>query len=226
MSVRLAVLAILSEAPAHGYQLRAEFEHRTGGAWPLNIGQVYTTLQRLERDGLVSADDPAPDGHVVHRITAAGRAAAREWFSDSVDRTKPARDELAMKLALAASLNSVDVGAVIQRQRAASVRALRDLTRLKPDAESAADSADVMGWSLALDALVFQTEAEVRWLDHVEARLVTHAPKRKRHRPRHEPSPPTGSGTAESEAQPNPDRTARTASATDLVLNLDERIRS
>lgn len=205
----MAVLAILSEAPAHGYQLRAEFEHRTGGAWPLNIGQVYTTLQRLERDGLVRADDPTVDGQVVHRITRAGRSAAQEWFHDSVDRTKPARDELAMKLALAASLNSIDVGAVIQRQRAASIRALRDLTRLKPAAEAAAESAHVMGWSLALEALVFQTEAEIRWLDHVEARLVTNAPKRKRNGPR--PShPPPASATA----------------ATDLVRNLDERIRS
>jgi DNA-binding PadR family transcriptional regulator len=56
MSVRHALLALLSEGPKYGLQLREEFEARTGDVWPLNVGQVYTTLQRLERDGLVESD--------------------------------------------------------------------------------------------------------------------------------------------------------------------------
>jgi len=62
MSVRHALLALLSEGPKYGLQLRHEFEERTGEVWPLNVGQVYTTLQRLERDGLVESDDDAAEG--------------------------------------------------------------------------------------------------------------------------------------------------------------------
>ena len=62
MSVRHALLALLSEGPKYGLQLRQEFEARTGEVWPLNVGQVYTTLQRLERDGLVESDDSAEEG--------------------------------------------------------------------------------------------------------------------------------------------------------------------
>ena len=78
MSVRHALLALLSEGPKYGLQLREEFEARTGEVWPLNVGQVYTTLQRLERDGLVESDDAGPGGREktpqkAFRITACGR---------------------------------------------------------------------------------------------------------------------------------------------------------
>lgn len=85
MSIRQAMLALLEQGPMYGYQLRAEFEQRTGETWPLNIGQVYTTLSRLERDGLVEvvdhggADDPASDRHVSYRATEAGRSEASAW---------------------------------------------------------------------------------------------------------------------------------------------------
>src|SRR4029078_10095842 len=76
MSVRYGLLALLDEAPSHGYPLKTAFEHRTGGNWALNIVQVYTTIQRLERDGLVESidGDPADDDRREYRITAAGRA--------------------------------------------------------------------------------------------------------------------------------------------------------
>src|SRR5680860_1705186 len=108
MSVKQALLALLEQGPMYGYQLRAEFEQRTGATWPLNVGQVYTTLARLERDGLVEqvADGIAEgtsdrDGHVVYRVTEHGRAEVSEWFTTPVSRTQPPRDELAIKLALA-----------------------------------------------------------------------------------------------------------------------------
>ncbi len=72
MSVRHALLALLSEGPKYGLQLREEFEARTGEVWPLNVGQVYTTLQRLERDGLVESDDAAQDGRRRHRRRPSG----------------------------------------------------------------------------------------------------------------------------------------------------------
>src|SRR5690606_40805395 len=104
-------LTLLEEGPAYGYQLRADFETRTGGTWPLNIGQVYTTLSRLERDGLVVGRDADAEGHVVYEVTDAGRAEVAEWFAVPVSRTSPPRDELAIKLALAVTVPGVDAGA-------------------------------------------------------------------------------------------------------------------
>ena len=137
MSIRQAMLAILEQGPMYGYQLRAEFEQRTGETWPLNIGQVYTTLTRLERDGLVeivghggvdeSDQDGRPDQaasdrqHVSYRATEAGRGEVSEWFATPVPRTQPARDELAIKLAIAVTLPGTDVGTIIQRQRSATM---------------------------------------------------------------------------------------------------------
>jgi DNA-binding PadR family transcriptional regulator len=171
MSVRHAVLALLEEGPQYGYQLRAEFETRTGATWPLNVGQVYTTLARLERDGLVAAERDDGEGHVVYRITDAGRNEVATWFTSPVARTQPPRDELAIKLAIAVTIPGIDVGAVIQQQRSATIAALQDYTRLKREASD-------LAWGLVLDSLVFAAEAEVRWLDHCEARVRRSARER------------------------------------------------
>jgi len=173
MSIRSGLLALLAEAPKHGYQLRVDFEVRTGGTWPLNIGQVYTTLARLERDGLVElvAEE---DGQRTYDVTAAGRTAVAQWFAEPVKREAPPRDELAIKLAVAATTPGIDVQEVIQAQRTETMRGLRDCTRLKaetPDGD--------LAWLIVLDGLIFNAEAEMRWLDACEARLArhtTHAP--------------------------------------------------
>ena len=172
MSVKLALLALLEQGPMYGYQLRAEFEERTGATWPLNVGQVYTTLARLERDGLVEGTGADDEGHLHYRVTDAGRAEVSAWFTTPVPRTQPPRDELAIKLALAVTVPGVDIGSVIQKQRMATIAALQDYTRLKRTGRAAApaEPAD-LAWSLVLDSLVFDAEAEVRWLDHCEARL-------------------------------------------------------
>ena len=170
MSVKQALLALLEEGPRYGYQLRSQFEQRTGATWPLNVGQVYTTLTRLERDGLVEGAGADGEGHVVYRITEAGRDEVLTWFTTPVSRTQPPRDELAIKLALAVTVPGVDVGRVIQQQRSATMTALQDYTRLKRRAAEGQERED-LAWSLVLDSLVFAAEAEIRWLDHCEARL-------------------------------------------------------
>jgi DNA-binding PadR family transcriptional regulator len=170
MSVRLALLALLEEGPRYGYQLRAQFEQRTGATWPLNVGQVYTTLTRLERDGLVEGAGADGEGHVIYRITDTGRDEVAAWFTTPVARTQPPRDELAIKLALAVTVPGVDVGSVIQQQRSATMSALQDYTRLKRRAAEGSGAED-LAWALVLDLLVFGAEAEIRWLDHCEARL-------------------------------------------------------
>jgi DNA-binding PadR family transcriptional regulator len=170
MSVRQALLAMLAEQPRHGYQLRQEFESRTGGSWPLNIGQVYTTLTRLQRDGLVREVGRQDDGSVVHELTEAGRDEALRWWKTPVHRDAPARDELAIKLAIAVTSPGVDAAAVIQRQRAESLRALQEYTRTAARRPDPADPRAVAA-GLVLDHQVFAADAEVRWLDHVEQRL-------------------------------------------------------
>src|SRR5215210_2686746 len=164
MSIPLSLLAMLDGRPMYGYELRSEFEARTGGTWPLNVGQVYTTLGRLERDGLVEPAGDDGKGHVYYRISASGRDAVRDWFASPVSRSAPPRDELAIKLALAVSLADVDVRAVVQAQRTATMRALQEYTLLKPRAAEAVRGEGDTGelaWLLVLDALVFQAEAEI-----------------------------------------------------------------
>jgi DNA-binding PadR family transcriptional regulator len=163
------LLALLADGPSYGYQLRARLEERTGGTWPLNIGQIYTTLTRLHRDGLVEPTGDDGEGHATYRITGAGRASVADWFRSPVSREAPARDELAIKLALAVGSPMADVRDVVQVQRSATMRALQEYTRLKA---GAADRAEDLSWLLVLDALVFQAEAEIRWLDHCETRLA------------------------------------------------------
>jgi DNA-binding PadR family transcriptional regulator len=167
VSVKHGLLALLSEGPRYGYELKAGFEARTGDAWPLNVGQVYTTLARLERDGQVARDSEDAEGHVHYRLTEAGRRELQAWWDGEVERAAPPRDELAIKIALALTVPGVDVPAVLQRQRTATVRALQGHTRRRRALDGSATAA-----ALVLDSLVFAAEAEVRWLDHCEARLA------------------------------------------------------
>ena len=175
MSVRYGLLTLLEQQPMYGYQLRQEFEASTGSTWPLNIGQVYTTLTRLQRDGLVEVTDDGDESQRVYAISAAGHSAVRDWFSTPVEPTAPPRDELAIKLALAVRTDGVDVRAVIQAQRTSTVRALQEYTRSR---ESAGDD---LSWLLVADSLIFAAEAEIRWLDHCEARLARMAGNRVAH---------------------------------------------
>ncbi|WP_284988779.1 PadR family transcriptional regulator [Arthrobacter sp. efr-133-TYG-120] len=171
MSIRYSILALLQEQPRYGYQLRAAFEERTGSVWPLNIGQVYTTLNRLERDALVRKEGDDGRGHVLFSITDAGTAEIRRWFSTAVDRGAPPRNELAIKLALAVSTAGTDAHALIQAQREISLRELQEYTQDRKDLAANQRVTDTARL-LVLDSLIFHAEAEARWLDLCEARLV------------------------------------------------------
>lgn len=168
MSVRHALLALLSEGPKYGLQLRQEFEAGTGEVWPLNVGQVYTTLQRLERDGLVESDDAAGDGgpQKGFRITDAGAAELDDWLRTPPDMTSPPRDELVIKVLVALRLSDVEVGDIVQIHRRQLVALMQQYTRLKQDAAD-----DEIGLALVVDAELFRLDAAVRWLDAVDGRL-------------------------------------------------------
>ncbi|MEI5008836.1 PadR family transcriptional regulator [Streptomyces sp. PmtA] len=195
MSIRHGLLALLEHGPRYGSQLRTEFESRTGATWPLNVGQVYTTLNRLERDGMVVQDGEDEAGHTLYAITDTGRDELRAWFGRPVDRTSPARDELAIKLAMAVGAPAVDIRDVIQSQRRHTVKAMQDYTRLKAQAlDPAPADRDEIAWLLVLEQLIFQTEAEARWLDHCEARLIRLSAATAEQRP--EPTPPPAQAPA------------------------------
>ena len=167
MSVRHALLALLSEGPKYGLQLRQEFEARTGEVWPLNVGQVYTTLQRLERDGLVESDDADDDGpQRAYRITAGGERELAAWLRTPPDLASPPRDELVIKILVALQLPGVDVHEVIQSHRRYLVELMQEWTRLK---EYAADRD--LSFALAVDAELYRLDSVVRWLDAADGRI-------------------------------------------------------
>ena len=167
MSVRHALLALLSEGPKYGLQLRHEFERRTGEVWPLNVGQVYTTLQRLERDGLVESDDEADTSpQKSFRITAAGADELNGWLRTPPDLSSPPRDELVIKVLVATRVPGVDAHDVIQAHRRHVVQLMQEWTRIKRDA-----AAEDVNLALVVDAELYRLDSVVRWLDAAQSRL-------------------------------------------------------
>jgi len=167
MSVPHALLALLSEGPKYGLQLRQEFEARTGEVWPLNVGQVYTTLQRLERDGLVESDNEGADSpQRGFRITAQGEAELAQWLRTPPDLAAPPRDELVIKVLVALRVPGTDVTDVIQVHRRYLVELMQQWTRIK---EGSADTD--LGLALAVDAELFRLDSVIRWLDAADGRL-------------------------------------------------------
>ena len=177
MSVRFALLALLSEQPKYGSQLRQEFEVRTGEVWPLNVGQVYTTLQRLERDGLVEADGSGDGAQRTYRITDEGADELHRWLSEPSDESQPPRDELLIKVLVATQVPGVDVGDVVQVHRRRLVELMQQYTSVKAGADP-----DDVSLALVVDAEIFRLEAAIRWLDAADLRLRrrTPAPKAER----------------------------------------------
>jgi DNA-binding PadR family transcriptional regulator len=167
MSVRHALLALLSEGPKYGLQLRDEFEQRTGEVWPLNVGQVYTTLQRLERDGLIESDGEEEAGpQKSFRITTDGSTELDVWLRTPPDLSSPPRDELVIKVLVAIRVPGVDVRDVIQTHRRHVVELMQEWTRIKRDAR-----ADELSLTLVVDAELFRLDSVIRWLDAADARL-------------------------------------------------------
>lgn len=167
MSVRHALLALLNEGPKYGLQLREEFELSTGEVWPLNVGQVYTTLNRLERDGSVECEDAVDDDRQRnYQITAQGRVELSAWLRTPPDLSMPPRDELVIKVLVASRMAGVDVHEIIQVHRRAMVELMQQWTRLKEN-ESELD----LGFALAVDAELFRLDSVVRWLDVADGRL-------------------------------------------------------
>jgi DNA-binding PadR family transcriptional regulator len=174
VAVREGILALLAGGPRHGYDLRSEFEDRTAKLWNLNSGQVYTTLDRLVRDGLVeTAGSGEDDRRRPYRITPAGRQELDRWLDASTWTVDPPRDELLMKILLVA--DDVDrAPKVIATHRHAL---LGQLQRLRAEQRQAGAHRPLAA-HLAADALVARLESDLHWLDRCEQRFArrTEAP--------------------------------------------------
>jgi DNA-binding PadR family transcriptional regulator len=166
MSVPHALLALLSESPKYGQRLQSEFESRTGRVWPLNVGQVYTTLQRLERDGLVEAAGDGERARKQYRITSAGRRELAEWLRTPPELVPPPRDELVIKLLVALQVPGADVHEIVQAHRRHLIELMQRYTKVKADTAD-----DEVPLALVTDAELFRLEAIVRWLDAADVRL-------------------------------------------------------
>jgi DNA-binding PadR family transcriptional regulator len=166
MSVPHALLALLSEGPKYGLRLQNEFESRTGEVWPLNVGQVYTTLQRLERDGLVETDDEGERSQKRYRITSAGAQELSDWLRTPPGLVPPPRDELVIKVLVALQIPGIDVHEILQAHRRHAVEVMQRYTRIKAHAAESDISL-----ALVADAELFRLEAIVRWLDAADVRL-------------------------------------------------------
>jgi DNA-binding PadR family transcriptional regulator len=166
MSVPHALLALLSEGPRHGLRLQNEFQSRTGEVWPLNVGQVYTTLQRLERDGLIETDAEGERSQKRYRITAAGAQELADWLRTPPDLVPPPRDELVIKVLVAVQVAGTDIHEILQVHRRHTIEVMQRYTRIKAEAAES----DV-ALALVADAELFRLEAIVRWLDAADVRL-------------------------------------------------------
>jgi DNA-binding PadR family transcriptional regulator len=166
MSVPHALLGLLNEGAKYGLRLQAEFEARTGEVWPLNVGQVYTTLQRLERDGLVESDGEGERSRKRYRITRAGRSELETWLRTPPDLMPPPRDELVIKVLVALQVPGIDIHEILQVHRRHVVEVMQRYTQIKAHA-----SESDVPLALVADAELFRLEAIVRWLDAADVRL-------------------------------------------------------
>ena len=171
MSVPYALLALLSEGPKYGLRLQSEFESRTGEVWPLNVGQVYTTLQRLERDGLVETDEEGERAQKRYRITAAGTQELADWLRTPPGLVPPPRDELVIKVLVGLQIPGIDIHEILQSHRRHTIEVMQRYTQIKAPATE-----NDVPLALVADAELFRLEGIVRWLDAADARLKQHQP--------------------------------------------------
>jgi DNA-binding PadR family transcriptional regulator len=183
MSVPHALLALLSEGPKYGLRLQNEFESRTGEVWPLNVGQVYTTLQRLERDGHVETDADGEGSQKRYRITSQGARELSDWLRTPPGLVPPPRDELVIKVLVALQVPGIDVHEILQVHRRHAIEVMQRYTQVKAGAAE-----DDMPLALVADAELFRLEAIVRWLDAADVRLKQRPPAAMRE-PSLEPTP-------------------------------------
>jgi DNA-binding PadR family transcriptional regulator len=170
MPLHHAVLALLADKPAHGYELRESFEQAVGEQWGgLNIGHLYQILDRLARDGLIESErqpQPVKPDRMVHRLTPSGRAELDRWLSEPSPRARGYRDDFFLKLMAAVHAGDPEtLGTVLRNQRVHLLRELGSLAEARP---AAAGSPVV---SLLITAAELHVRADIGVVDAAETAL-------------------------------------------------------
>jgi len=162
------LLGLLVQESRHGYDLKNAFETMLGGTWPLNIGQVYTTLARLERDGLVESEivpqDLLPD-RKVYSLTEAGREALDRWLAGPSHGSIRLKDEFFIKFLVHQLADSGDPTPLLWKQRQVYMQTLTQLTTLRMDASLDPTT------RLLMEGAILHVEADLEWLDRCEESL-------------------------------------------------------
>jgi DNA-binding PadR family transcriptional regulator len=160
------VLAMLAKEPSHGYQLRARLRQALGPVGDaMNAGQVYVTLTRLEKAGLVVSEQSTtvadrPD-RKTYALTPNGQQRVAEWLAE-VSWPKPDLAEFHLKLVAAAAAGLADPLTIVDTQRRELLRRLREAQRA---AMAEPDRSDA---GLLLEGIVLRLQADLRWLEACE----------------------------------------------------------
>ncbi len=171
MSVRHSLLGLLAQKPRYGYELRAAFTSLAGGSenWDVTPAQIYTTLNRMRESGLIEIEQSSQHStneKKIYSITATGLQELNRWFMTDV-RDEPQQDAFYLKLMLSRDLDFVDTNQLILIQRTGLYRDLHRITQTRQKLDSHTDLARIM----IMDKAIMHLEADLRWLDMVEARL-------------------------------------------------------
>jgi DNA-binding PadR family transcriptional regulator len=157
------LLALVAKEPSQGYQLRARLNDALGSLGEeMNDGQIYVTLGRLERAGLVAVEPRDRPERKVYALTAAGQARVGEWLSE-VSWPKPDVAEFHLKLIAASTAGLVDPVGIIDAQRRELLRRLRDAQ------EAAVAEPEGSRASLLFEGIALRLQADLRWLEACEA---------------------------------------------------------
>ena len=174
MSVKYAMLGILAEKDLHGYELKSSFDDKVGEFWSLNYGQIYSTLDRLEQEDLVTHDrqvqDKRPDKK-IYSITSKGKKKLEEWLSTPVSKLRALRDEFFIKLVFMDKRNPAPVLDLIEKQKAMYLKQMNQLTHQKVELKKQPKKHDMLTTELLMDAGLFHAEADIKWLTLCEAKI-------------------------------------------------------
>jgi DNA-binding PadR family transcriptional regulator len=174
MSIKYAILGILAEGDLHGYELKSNFDDKVGDFWSLNYGQIYSTLDRLEKEELVTHDRQAQDrrpDRKIFRITPQGRNELEKWLSTPVTKVRALRDEFFVKLVFMNKNNPGPVLDLIEKQKALYLKHMNRLTHRKVALKKGLENLDALTTELLMDAGLFHAEADIKWLTHCEAKI-------------------------------------------------------
>lgn len=174
MAIKYAILGLLAEKDLHGYDLKSSFDEKIGEFWSLNYGQIYSTLDRMEQEDLVSHDreiqERRPD-RKTFRITEAGRRELARWLASPVEKVRALRDDFFIKLVFMDKSNPGPLLELIERQRLLYLNRMTLLTQRKVALKKEATSHAALTTELLIDAGLFHAEADVRWLSLCEAKI-------------------------------------------------------